>query len=48
MSVESGEGGRLKLLIDVLRSFADATTDYARLLDTIVERIAGFIGHPTS
>lgn len=48
MSLESGGGGRLRLVTDVLRSFADATTDYARLLQTIVERIGGLVGHPCS
>ncbi|MBX3216814.1 MAG: PAS domain S-box protein [Labilithrix sp.] len=36
---------RLALLSEVLRSFADATTDYPRLLETIAERTATFLGH---
>lgn len=48
MAFESGIGGRLRVVTDVLRSFADATTDYARLLQTIVERIGGLVGHPCS
>jgi|GEM_PF-642658 len=36
---------RLTLLIDVLRSFADATTDYPRLLETIATRAATLLGH---
>jgi PAS domain S-box-containing protein len=52
MSFESAAGGReesrLRLVTDVLRSFADATTDYARLLQTIVERIGGLMGHACS
>lgn len=39
---------RVALLSDVLRSFADATTDYARLLETIAERTARFLGHATA
>ncbi len=39
---------RVALLSDVLRSFADATTDYARLLETIAERAARFLGHATA
>lgn len=37
--------GRLALLSDVLRSFADATTDYPRLLETIATRTATLLGH---
>lgn len=48
MTLESGAGGRLRLITDVLRSFADATTDYARLLQTIVERVAAVTGHACS
>lgn len=44
----SGAENRLRLVTDVLRSFADATTDYARLLETIVERVAGLLGHACS
>ncbi|MBX3264298.1 MAG: PAS domain S-box protein [Labilithrix sp.] len=39
------EADRLALLSDVLRSFADATTDYPRLLETIAARTAAFLGH---
>lgn len=47
MSLDSA-GHRLRLVTEVLRSFADATTDYARLLQTIVERVAGLVGHASS
>ena len=36
---------RLALLGEVLRSFADATTDYPRLLETIATRTATLLGH---
>ena len=36
---------RLTLLIDVLRSFADATTNYPHLLETIATRTARLLGH---
>lgn len=47
--VESrGIDGRVAQLADVLRSFADATTDPARLLDTIASRTATLLGQATS
>ncbi|MBX3233987.1 MAG: PAS domain S-box protein [Labilithrix sp.] len=48
MPTDSAEGTRLRLLVDVLRSFADATTDYPRLLETIVRRVADVTGLATS
>ncbi len=36
---------RLALLGEVVRSFADATTDYPRLLETIATRTATLLGH---
>ncbi|HVH42628.1 MAG TPA: PAS domain-containing protein, partial [Labilithrix sp.] len=41
----SREVDRLALMAEVLRSFADATTDYPRLLQTIAERTASFLHH---
>ena len=35
---------RLHGLSDTMRAFAEATTDYARLLDTVAERIADLVG----
>lgn len=44
--IEAGRpGDRLVFMSEVLRSFADATTDYPRLLETIAEKSASFFGH---
>ena len=43
-----GIDGRVAQLADVLRSFADATTDPARLVDTIASRTATLLGQAIS
>lgn len=48
MATNSGSGSRLRLVTDVLRSFAAATTDHAQLLQTIVERVGELVDQPCS
>lgn len=51
MDQGAGSGGiddRVALITDVLRSFADATNDYPRLIRTIAARTATLVGHACS
>lgn len=43
--VRAGGSRTIAMMSEILRSFADATTDYPRLLETIAERVALFVGH---
>ena len=46
--VSSGIDDRVALITEVLRSFADATNDYPRLVRTIAARTATLLGHACS